>query len=132
MQLSCKFVTAALVFVLGVSAFHPTDSIQDADPGQSGYLPNHNIDSEIVDSEGFTRLFTRKFNDNEHFSAKPLAYTPFGGEQTILLASSQNWIRTTNATTGDILEARQVRRPFLAADVGCKGNGDIIRTHFPN
>lgn len=35
------------------------------------------------------------------------------------MASSQNWIRTLNAETGALINARQVNTPFLQADIGC-------------
>ena len=35
------------------------------------------------------------------------------------MASSQNWIRTLNAKTGDLINSRQVKTPFLQSDIGC-------------
>lgn len=43
----------------------------------------------------------------------------------MLLASSQNWIRSLNAKTGDLINARQVATPFLQSDIGCT---DIANT----
>ena len=37
----------------------------------------------------------------------------------LLLASSQNWIRSLNAKTGDLINSRQVATPFLQSDIGC-------------
>jgi hypothetical protein len=56
------------------------------------------------------------------FYAKPLTYTPLaGGNQLLFLASSQNWIRTLDAKTGALINARQVHTPFLQSDIGCTG-----------
>jgi hypothetical protein len=50
----------------------------------------------------------------------PLVYTPLaGGPQLLILASSQNWIRTLDAKTGDAISSRQEHTPFLQSDVGC-------------
>jgi hypothetical protein len=49
-----------------------------------------------------------------------LTYTPLaGGPQLLFLASSQNWIRTLDAKTGALINARQVHTPFLQSDIGC-------------
>ncbi len=49
-----------------------------------------------------------------------MTYTPLaGGPQLLFLASSQNWIRTLDAKTGNILNTRQVHTPFLQSDIGC-------------
>jgi hypothetical protein len=54
------------------------------------------------------------------FYAKPLIYTPLaGGPQLLFLASSQNWIRTLDAKTGAVINAKQVATPFLQSDIGC-------------
>ena len=46
-------------------AVDPTDSYSDADPAQSGYLPNHNMDPAVVDSSEFGQLWKIPFNDLE-------------------------------------------------------------------
>jgi hypothetical protein len=43
----------------------PTDSISDADPAQSGYLPNHNINPAVVNSSAFQILWDQTFNAQE-------------------------------------------------------------------
>lgn len=43
----------------------PTDSISDADPAQSGYLPNHNISPAVVNSSAFHILWNHTFNAKE-------------------------------------------------------------------
>lgn len=49
-----------------------------------------------------------------------MVYTPnAGGNQLVFLASSQNWIRTLDAKTGDLLNSRQVHTPFLQSDIPC-------------
>ncbi|KAL8771535.1 MAG: hypothetical protein Q9209_002977 [Squamulea sp. 1 TL-2023] len=105
----------------------PTDSYSDADPAQSGYLPNHNMDPAVVDSSEFGLLWSTKYNNLEKFYAKPLVYTPVaGGPQIVFIASSQNWIRTMDAKTGVPLNARQVHTPFLQAEIGCTDIPDTI------
>ncbi|KAL8699219.1 MAG: hypothetical protein Q9201_006129 [Fulgogasparrea decipioides] len=115
-----RLVTLAAVIVPQVLAAAPTDSYTDADPAQSGYLPNHNMDPAVVDSSEFGLLWSTKYNNQEQFYAKPLVYTPVaGGPQIVFIASSQNWIRTMDAKTGTALKARQVHTPFLQAEIGC-------------
>ncbi|CZR61108.1 related to glyoxal oxidase precursor [Phialocephala subalpina] len=108
---------AFLPRVLGAASY---DEYRDADIGQSGYLPNHNMDPNIVNSAAFGLLWKQPFNTNEQFYAKPLTYTPLaGGSQILFLASSQNWIRTLDAKTGALINSRQVHTPFLQSDIGC-------------
>jgi iron transport multicopper oxidase len=52
----------ALSAVFGLAV---TDSISDADPAQSGYLPNHNMDPAVVNSSAFSILWQKSFNTNE-------------------------------------------------------------------
>jgi hypothetical protein len=47
--------TAALFS--GVFGAASTDEYRDADQLQSGYLPNHNMDPDVVDSAGFGQLW---------------------------------------------------------------------------
>ncbi|KAL8688550.1 MAG: hypothetical protein Q9218_005568, partial [Villophora microphyllina] len=114
-----RLAALAAVIVPQVLAVGPTDSYTDADPAQSGYLPNHNMDPAVVDSSEFGLLWSTKYNALEQFYAKPLVYTPAGGTQIVFIASSQNWIRTMNAKTGAPINARQVHTPFLQAEIGC-------------
>ena len=58
-------ITSALALLPQVSAFASTDSPSDADPAQSGYLPNHNMDPAVVDSSGFGLLWKVQFNSKE-------------------------------------------------------------------
>ena len=48
-----------------VSGFASTDTLQDADAAQSGYLPNHNMDPAVVDSAQFGLLWKIPFNYQE-------------------------------------------------------------------
>ncbi|KZF19452.1 WSC-domain-containing protein [Xylona heveae TC161] len=116
-RFAAAWLLAVAPFAAGLAS---TDSISDADPAQSGYLPNHNMDPAVVDSSEFGQLWKIAFNYQEQFYAKPLVYTPPStGVQIVFLASSQNYIRTLNAKTGDILNVRQVQTPFLQAEIGC-------------
>ncbi|KAI9812256.1 MAG: hypothetical protein M1826_002927 [Phylliscum demangeonii] len=107
-------------------ALGPTDSIQDADPPQSGYLPSHNIDPSIVGSSIFGILWQNSYDPKELWYAKPLVYTPNNGKQLVFLASSQNWIRTVDAATGSAINGRKVQEPFLQSDIGCTDIPDYI------
>lgn len=49
----------------GVTGQSPTDEYRDADPAQSGYLPNHNVDPAIVDGPSFGQLWKISFNAQE-------------------------------------------------------------------
>lgn len=58
----------AAALVSRVAAVASTDSYTDADIGQSGYLPNHNMDPAVVDSSQFGILWTKNFNAKEQVS----------------------------------------------------------------
>ena len=109
-----------------VSSLASTDSISDADPAQSGYLPNHNMQPAIVGSTSFGILWTNNYLPKEKWYAKPLVYTPPGQKQLVFIASSQNWIRTVDAVTGAPIKSRQVQPPFLQSDIGCTDIPDTI------
>ncbi|KAL9609724.1 MAG: hypothetical protein Q9167_005532 [Letrouitia subvulpina] len=109
-----------------IHALAPTDEVSDADPPQSGYLPNHNIQPAIVSSPSFGILWTNQYNAKEKWYAKPLVYTPPGQKQLVFIASTQNWIRTVDAVTGTPINARQVQPPFLQSDIGCTDIPDYI------
>lgn len=57
--------TLVTALVPRVAAVALTDSYTDADPAQSGYLPNHNMDPAVVDSAGFGQLWKVPFNEKE-------------------------------------------------------------------
>jgi len=63
-----KSLFSSILLFLALSAVHGlgvTDSISDADPAQSGYLPNHNMDPAVVNSSAFRLLWQKSFNANE-------------------------------------------------------------------
>lgn len=64
---SYVFALSAATFInfTNVAAVAPTDEYTDADPAQSGYLPNHNMDPAVVDSSQFGQLWKIPFNDKE-------------------------------------------------------------------
>ena len=64
-----KAAAVAVALVSQVAAVGPTDSYTDADVGQSGYLPNHNMDPAVVDSSAFGQLWTSSFNAQEKVSS---------------------------------------------------------------
>ena len=57
--------TLATALLPKVAAVASTDSYTDADPAQSGYLPNHNMDPAVVDSSEFGQLWKVPFNAKE-------------------------------------------------------------------
>lgn len=114
-------IAALAAFVNYAFALAPSDSWRDADIGQSSYLGGaNNMNPAVVDSPQFGLLWKKPMNKDEKFYAKVLVYTPPStGTQILFTASSQNWIRTFNAKTGEPLLTRQVARPFLQSDIGC-------------
>ena len=64
-----RFLTSAVALLAvafhGVAGVDPTDEYRDADPEQSGYLPNHNMDPAIVNSAQFGQLWKVGFNQGE-------------------------------------------------------------------
>ena len=68
MILSPWLIASALALLPQVSGFASTDSPSDADPAQSGYLPNHNMDPAVVDSAEFGLLWKVPFNFQEQVS----------------------------------------------------------------
>lgn len=102
-----------------VHSLASTDETSDADPAQSGYLPNHNMQPSIVGSSSFVILWTKTFNVKELWYAKPVVHTPPGQKQLVFTASNQNWIRTFDAVTGTPIQGRQVIPPVLQSDIGC-------------
>ncbi|KAF8855141.1 hypothetical protein BDZ45DRAFT_676433 [Acephala macrosclerotiorum] len=125
-------MVARLFSVLGlavlpalVHSFASTDSWQDADPPQSGYLPNHNIDPTAVASN-LTIAWSKTYNTNEVFYAKPLVYTPPGApNEYVITVSNQNIVRVIDGFTGNIVNTRTLDAPFASTDTQC---GDIPNT----
>lgn len=122
---------ARLLLLLGfipwlVHSLAATDSTSDADPPQSGYLPNHSMHPSVVGSSIFGILWQNTYGSKEKWYAKPLVFTPAGKTQLVFLASSMNWIRTVDAVTGTAINQRQVQPPFLQSDIGCTDIPDYI------
>ncbi|EPE25666.1 hypothetical protein GLAREA_01578 [Glarea lozoyensis ATCC 20868] len=114
----------AFLLALGPRFLHGayTDEIQDADPAQSGYLSNHNLDPAVVKSSSFGILWKNTYAAKERWYAKPLVYTPPGASQLVFTASAMNVVRTLDAVNGTLLKSRTIQPPFLMSDIGC---GDI-------
>ncbi|KAH7330380.1 hypothetical protein BKA65DRAFT_565638 [Rhexocercosporidium sp. MPI-PUGE-AT-0058] len=111
--------------VSNVRAVAPTDSLMDADPAQSGYLPNHNMDPSIISSGAFGRIwtYTTPAGASEQFYAKPLVFTPSStGRQIVLSFSEQNKIYALDAVNGTLLATRDLglegEGPFAVSDLG--------------
>jgi hypothetical protein len=115
----CLSFLFACLFRFGFG-LDPSDTWRDADIQQSSYVGgNHNMDPAIVDSPSFGIRWQVAMNSLEQFYAKPLVYTPSGGSQLVFLASNQNYVRTLDAKTGNIINSRQLHTPFLQSDIGC-------------
>ncbi|OBT70822.1 hypothetical protein VF21_10119 [Pseudogymnoascus sp. 05NY08] len=113
---------AALALLPGlIYSLASTDSIQDADPPQSGYLPNHNMDPNVVGSTSFGILWSfTSPNQYETWYAKALTYTPSGStQQLVITASNMNIVRVMDGKTGNLVAQRQLYPPFLQSDIGC-------------
>ncbi|RKU48393.1 hypothetical protein DL546_009359 [Coniochaeta pulveracea] len=107
-----------------VLSYASTDSIQDADAAQSGYLPNHNMDPNVVGGSSFGILWqTQVENSLETWYAKPLTYTVNGGREMVITASNMNIVRIHDSKNGTLIAQRQVQLPFLTSDLG--GCNDI-------
>ena len=63
--LSPAVALLAAAFIRSVAGVDPTDEYRDADPQQSGYLPNHKMDPAIVNSAQFGQLWRMGFNNKE-------------------------------------------------------------------
>lgn len=77
-------LAAAFINFTNVAAVAPTDEYADADPAQSGYLPNHNMDPIVVDSSSFGQLWKVPFNAKEQVRISTLATRE--GQQQMLLS----------------------------------------------
>jgi hypothetical protein len=59
--LSTAVALLAATFINGVRGAAATDEYRDADPQQSSYLPNHNMDPAIINSPQFGQLWKTSF-----------------------------------------------------------------------
>ncbi|KAJ3176268.1 hypothetical protein HK101_010463 [Irineochytrium annulatum] len=94
-----------------------------------GYVPNANLDPNIVGSNAFGQLYQASLPTINgvapgHCYASPLVYTlPSTGKQAVFVATTNNNIYTLDAGTGAVLNAANVDVPFnVGTDVNC---GDI-------
>jgi hypothetical protein len=101
----------------------------DTDPAQSNYLPNHNMDPDVITGGSFGQIW--QFNTPppinglgvEQFDARCLVYTPSStGVQIVLAFSQQNRLYALDATNGTLYAARDLSSdgevPFLVSDLG--------------
>ena len=95
-----QLVALAVATIPRASAAGPTDSYTDADIGQGGYLPNHNMDPAVVDSTEFGLLWSTKNNPLEQvWSAAP---TPQYKYSSLVSSSTPN-----HSFTPPMLEGRK-------------------------
>ncbi|KAF8447128.1 WSC domain-containing protein [Terfezia claveryi] len=139
--LMMMIMVTMMVMVVGVKAQpwpgykgHPTDTLTSAgDNTRSGYMVNHNMDPNILKSGTFDVIWRKKMLGNyngftEQFYAQPLAFTLPDGHQRLYVISQQNIAYIMNATTGEILQSRQLKIPFLVSPdlEGCNDISDCI------
>jgi hypothetical protein len=72
-------LAATLLRAIAVAAVDSTDEFRDADPQQSSYLPNHNMDPAIVNSPQFGQLWKVSFNSKEQVGFLPFLYCLLDG-----------------------------------------------------
>ncbi|KAF1966288.1 hypothetical protein BU23DRAFT_331134 [Bimuria novae-zelandiae CBS 107.79] len=96
-----------------------SDSPRDADIAQSGYVGgDHSIDPEAASR--FQHLWNITFKPDEKHYARPLVHTLSSSKQIIFTASTENIVRTIDASTGEILYERQVAPPWPMAEASCE------------
>lgn len=123
MRLSTFAGVAAAVLPTLVRSWVSTDTLQDADSAQSGYLPNHPIDPSKLSS--WTTQWTGALlsTQGELVHAKPLVWTPpGGGNELVIVVSNLNIVRVWDGITGTLVAQRQLDPPFASTDANC---GDI-------
>ncbi|RPB18619.1 WSC-domain-containing protein [Terfezia boudieri ATCC MYA-4762] len=91
------------------------------------------MDPNILKSGTFDVIWRKKMLGNyngftEQFYAQPLVFTPPSRHQRLYVISQQNIAYIMNATTGDILQSRQLKIPFLVSPdlEGCNDISDCI------
>lgn len=96
------------------------------DAPQSGYLPNHNMNPNLVGTSAFALSWKNTYNTLEMFYAKPLVFTPPGAaNEQVILVSNQNIVRVLDGLTGALISSRTLDPPFQSSDTNC---GDIPNT----
>lgn len=84
------------------------------------------MDPKVITGGKFAVQWTKVYNANEVFYAKPLVYTPNGyPNELVILASNQNWLRLVDGLTGALVNSKQLEPPFQSVDSNC---GDIPNT----
>ncbi|KAK2002194.1 WSC domain-containing protein [Colletotrichum falcatum] len=124
MSLKTWLLTALVGLANGLAS---TDTITwGGDNSRAGYQTNHNMDPSVVGSSQFGQLFRTLLPGNygnvpEQIFSQPLVYTPDGdSKQYVYVATTQNNVYKLNAKTGAIVASRNLRLPFLSADLsGC-------------
>ncbi|KAK3327788.1 WSC domain-containing protein [Cercophora scortea] len=119
-----------LAFCKASWAYHPTDSLMDADSAATGYLPNHNMDPSTIAGGTFGQIWSftppkSLYGLQEQFYAKPLVFTPARtGRQVVIAFSEQNRIYVIDAANGTVYTTRDMstdqnpEAPFYVEDLG--------------
>ncbi|KAF4624790.1 hypothetical protein G7Y89_g13381 [Cudoniella acicularis] len=115
----------------------PTDTLMDGDSAQSGYLPNNNVDPNVITGGSFGQIWQFKASIpqgglQDNFYAKPLVYTPSSlGRQVVLVFSEANRIYVLDAVNGTLISSRDLslegESPFLVSDLpSCNDIGQNV------
>ncbi|KAL5425778.1 hypothetical protein PMIN04_002391 [Paraphaeosphaeria minitans] len=92
----------------------PSDSPRDADLAQSGYVGgDHNIGPASLSR--FRHLWNMTFKPDKKHYARLLVHTLASGKEVVFTASTENIVRTIDATTGETMYERQVAPPSAVA-----------------
>ncbi|KAF2873117.1 hypothetical protein BDV95DRAFT_605683 [Massariosphaeria phaeospora] len=114
---SLLLLASAFLFCATLAA--PSDSPRDADAGQSGYVGgDHNVDPATASQ--FQHLWNASFLPDEKHWARPLVHTlKSSGRQIVFTASTENYVRTFDAVTGEKINERQILPPWPMGAAYC-------------
>ncbi|KAH6915180.1 hypothetical protein BKA70DRAFT_1557493 [Coprinopsis sp. MPI-PUGE-AT-0042] len=123
-----RSLTIHVLLFLGLRALAVKfpDTLQDGDGLNSGYNGDHDIDPKFIVSNKFGVQWTFKPDfegRTERFMAKPLVYTYSRGRKVLISAASSNNIYVLDAKTGEVINKRQLRKPYTEPTLPC---GDLI------
>lgn len=106
------------------------------DSAQSGYLPNHNMDPNVITGGSFGQIWQFKASATggsaDQFYAKPLVYTPSDySRQVVLVFSEANRIYVLDAQNGTLINSRDLSSegegPFKVSDLpSCNDIGQNV------
>ncbi|KAN0092428.1 hypothetical protein V8E51_018275 [Hyaloscypha variabilis] len=127
----------SLALIQRVKALDSTDILMDGDSSQSGYLPDHNMDPNIITGGSFGQIWQFKASiaavvAADQYYSKPLVYTPSNyGRQVVLVFSEASRIYVLDAQNGTMISSRDLFQegegPFSVSDLpSCNDIGQTI------